>query len=123
MALTDEDLLRRLVGFDSTSANSNLPIADFVCEYLERPGVAITRNPNADGTKANVVAVAGPEPTDGGGGGRGVGGLVLCGHLDVVPAEEPGWQSDPFRLTERDGTWVGRGACDMKCSVALAMNI
>jgi len=120
LALTDKDLLGRLVAFDSTSANSNLPIADFVCEYLERPGVTITRNPNGDGTKTNVVAVAGPDRTDGRGGG---GGLVLCGHLDVVPALEPGWHSDPFRLTERDGTWVGRGACDMKGSIALDMNI
>ncbi|MHC4828408.1 MAG: M20/M25/M40 family metallo-hydrolase, partial [Planctomycetota bacterium] len=123
LALTDEDLLRQLVAFDSTSANGNLPIADFVCEYLERPGVAIPRNPNGDGSNPNVGAVAGPAPTDTGGGDGGSGGLVLCGHLDVVPAQEPGWHSDPFRLTERDGTWVGRGACDMKGSIALAMNI
>jgi acetylornithine deacetylase len=118
MKMADADLLRRLVAFDSTSANSNLPIADFICEYVERPGVTISRNPNDDGTKTNVVVVAGPDSADSGG-----GGLVLCGHLDVVPATEPGWHSDPFRLTERDGTWVGRGACDMKGSIALAVNV
>ncbi|MHC4127788.1 MAG: acetylornithine deacetylase [Planctomycetota bacterium] len=122
MVLTDEELLGRLVAFDSSSAKSNLPIADFACAYLERPGVAVSRHASPDGAKANVVAVAGPARADESGGGGG-GGLVLCGHLDVVPAEEPGWRSDPFRLTEVDGTWVGRGACDMKGSIALAMSI
>jgi acetylornithine deacetylase len=117
LALDDKDLLSRLVAFDSTSSNSNLPIADFACEYLDRTGIAITRLPSPDGSKTNVVAVAGPPPQEQG------GGLILCGHLDVVPADEPGWHSDPYRLTERDGTWVGRGACDMKGSIALAMNI
>lgn len=34
-------------------------------------------------------------------------------HLDVVPAGE-GWETDPFRLTERDGLFIGRGAHDDK---------
>jgi succinyl-diaminopimelate desuccinylase len=45
--------------------------------------------------------------------------IVLAGHTDVVP---PGalekWQSDPFEPTERDGLLFGRGAADMKTSVA-----
>ena len=115
MLLTDRDLLGRLVGFDSTSTSSTLPIADFVCEYLDRPGVTIVRQPGHDESKVNVVVMAGPQETE--------GGLLLCGHLDVVPARESGWDGDPFRLTEVDGTYVGRGACDMKGSIALAMNI
>ncbi len=115
MLLTDRDLLGRLVGFDSTSTSSNLPIADFVCDYLDRPGVTIVRQPGPDESKVNVVAIAGPQESE--------GGLLLAGHLDVVPARESGWDSDPFRLTEIDGTYVGRGACDMKGSIALAMNI
>ena len=55
LALTDKDLLGRLVAFDSTSANSNLPIADFVCEYVERPGVAITRYPGPDNDPRHPV--------------------------------------------------------------------
>ena len=52
---------------------------------------------------------------------RGSGGPVVClaGHVDVVP---PGpldlWTSDPFVPTERDGSLFGRGAADMKTSVA-----
>jgi succinyl-diaminopimelate desuccinylase len=45
--------------------------------------------------------------------------VVFAGHIDVVP---PGpvakWQSDPFVPTERDGFLYGRGAGDMKTSVA-----
>ncbi len=124
LKLTDSQLLGRLVAFDTTSTNSNLPIADFICEYLERPGVTIARNPSADGTKVNVIVSAGQRhgnATDAERSQRG--GLVLCGHLDVVPAGEEGWNSDAFRLTETNGTYVGRGACDMKGSVALAMNV
>ncbi len=115
--LCDEELLRRLVAFDSTSRNSNLPIADFVCEYLDRPGVRIERNPSPDGDKTNLVIAAGPEVEAG-----DRPGLTLSGHLDVVPADEPEWRSDPFELTVTDELLVGRGACDMKGFVALAAN-
>jgi succinyl-diaminopimelate desuccinylase len=52
---------------------------------------------------------------------HGQGGPLVClaGHVDVVP---PGpverWTSDPFVPTERDGALFGRGAADMKTSVA-----
>jgi acetylornithine deacetylase len=42
--------------------------------------------------------------------------------MDVVPAEEPDWRSDPFRLTRSGDTWVGRGAADMKGFLALVIN-
>ena len=52
---------------------------------------------------------------------RGTSGplMVFAGHTDVVP---PGprekWASDPFVPTERDGYLYGRGAADMKSSIA-----
>ncbi len=112
--IPDEALLARLVAFDTTSHRSNREIADFVCDYLGRPGVRITRHPTADGAKLNLVVAAGPEDGD--------GGLVLSGHMDVVPAESEGWDSDPFTLTRRDGVLVARGAADMKGFLALAVN-
>jgi len=51
--------------------------------------------------------------------GEGTPLICLAGHIDVVP---PGaierWTSDPFTPTERDGCLFGRGAADMKTSVA-----
>ncbi len=115
--LSDAELLARLVAFDTTSHRSNLDLADLLCDYLDRPGIGIARNPSPDGDKTNLVVTAGPavdpERRD---------GLVLSGHMDVVPAEEPGWRTDPFELAETDDAWVGRGACDMKGFVALAVN-
>jgi succinyl-diaminopimelate desuccinylase len=52
---------------------------------------------------------------------RGTGAPVVCfaGHTDVVPTGPLGqWQSDPFVPTERDGQLYGRGAADMKTSLA-----
>lgn len=51
--------------------------------------------------------------------GRGSPLLLLLGHTDVVPPGEPGdWQSPPFQPEIRDGVLYGRGAADMKGSVA-----
>lgn len=103
------------MGIDSTSRLSNLPLADFISGYLDRPGIRISRNFSPDGTKANLHIAAGPR--DG-----SDAGLTLCGHMDVVPAAEPEWRSDPFVLTEVHDTLVGRGAADMKGFLALAVN-
>ena len=69
----------------------------FVCESLDRAGVT------------NLWAR------------RGTGGPLFCfaGHTDVVPSGPPTqWQSDPFVPTRRDGLLYGRGAADMKSSLA-----
>lgn len=51
--------------------------------------------------------------------GSGSPVLVLLGHTDVVPSGPAGaWASDPFAPTIRDGVLFGRGAADMKGSVA-----
>lgn len=112
--LSDLDLLTRLVGFDTASSNSNLPLVDFVCDYLEGTGARIHRLPSEDGTKANLAVVIGPERSD-------REGLTLCGHSDVVPATESDWSSDPFRAVRRDDAVFGRGTADMKGFLALAV--
>jgi acetylornithine deacetylase len=112
--LSDGALLARLAAFDTTSHKSNREIADFISDYLDRSGVRITRHPTGDGAKLNLIVAAGPEDGD--------RGLVLSGHMDTVPAESEGWQSDPFTLTQRDGSYVARGSADMKGFLALAIN-
>ena len=54
--------------------------------------------------------------------GSGPGGLVLAGHSDTVPFDEQLWSSDPLKLTEQDGRWVGLGSCDMKGFFALVID-
>ena len=52
---------------------------------------------------------------------RGDSGPILCfaGHTDVVPSgPESSWQSPPFEPTVKDGVLTGRGAADMKGSLA-----
>lgn len=118
--LNDLELLRRLVAFPSVSRESNEPIADFLCEYLNAPDVRIERDASPGEGKVNLIISKGPAADDGGG---LTNGLCLSGHMDVVPADEPGWTSPPFELTERNGDLVARGSADMKGSVALAANL
>ena len=120
--LSDRELLERLVAYDSVSRNSNRPIADFVCEYLDHPNVDIDYHESPDGDKVNVVAGTKGRADFDGSSKLDVPGLVLSGHLDVVPAGEPDWESDPFQVTERDGKLFGRGTADMKGFVALSIN-
>ncbi len=53
--------------------------------------------------------------------GGGDNGLVLSGHTDTVPFNASRWQSDPFKLTERDGRLHGLGVIDMKSFFALIL--
>ena len=105
------EVLDRLIAFDSVSRNSNLDVIDWARGLLEGSGAATRTSLNPERTKANLFATW----------GQGEGGLVLSGHTDVVPVDGQDWRSDPFRADIRDGRLYGRGACDMKGFVAIAM--
>jgi acetylornithine deacetylase len=105
-------LERQIIGYDTTSRNSNLQMVDFLCEQLKALGAAVEVDSNDDGTKANVFATLGP---------RDAGGLMLAGHMDTVPVEGQAWRTDPFSLTEQEGRFYGRGTADMKSFIAQAM--
>lgn len=106
------DILAKLVAFDTTSRRSNLELIQWVEGYLADLGVPSRRVPSAEGTKSNLMAMIGPAVE---------GGVVLSGHTDVVPVDGQPWSSDPWTLTERDGRLYGRGTCDMKGFLALAL--
>lgn len=110
--LSPREILDRLVAFPSVSRDSNLPLIDWVEAYLDSFGIPAHRVWNADRTKAALYAHAGPDIA---------GGVVLSGHSDVVPVDGQAWTSDPWTVTERDGRLYGRGTCDMKGFVALAI--
>ncbi|MBS0546907.1 MAG: acetylornithine deacetylase [Proteobacteria bacterium] len=108
------EMLKRLVAFDTTSRNSNLDLIKYIQSYLDDHGVKSTLVPNEDGTKANLFATIGPETE---------GGIVLSGHTDVVPVDGQPWETDPWTLTEKpDGKLYGRGTCDMKGFIAVALS-
>lgn len=106
------DILKTLIGFDTTSRNSNLEMIDWIESYLADLGARTERIASADGKKANLHAVIGPDAD---------GGVVLSGHTDVVPVDGQDWSSDPFELTEREGRLYGRGTCDMKGFIACVL--
>ena len=106
------ELIDRLVGFDTTSAKSNLALIDFAQNYLEGHGARCRRTANVAETKANLFASLGPD---------GPGGVVLSGHSDVVPVDGQAWDSDPFTVVESDGRLYGRGTADMKSFLAVAL--
>lgn len=105
-------LLERLVAFDTESTRSNLPLVDFVTEYLAAWGVPVLNAPNEAGDKAALYATIGPPDR---------GGVVLSGHTDCVPVAGQTWTSDPFRLRVAEGRAHGRGAVDMKGFDALVL--
>lgn len=107
--------LEQLVGFDTTSRNSNLALIETVRDWLRGQGVQAWLVHNADRTKANLFATL--PAAD----GETQGGIVLSGHTDVVPVDGQDWSSDPFRLVEKNGTLQGRGACDMKGFIAASL--
>ena len=109
---TARGLLETLIGFDTTSRNSNLALIEWIEAYLDGHGVPHRRVPNADGTKSNLLATVGPNVE---------GGAVLSGHTDVVPVDGQPWSTDPWTLVEKDGRLYGRGTCDMKGFLALAL--
>lgn len=106
------DILATLIAFDTTSRNSNLAMIAWIEEYLARHGVRATRVADAEAPKASLYATVGP-PIE--------GGVILSGHSDVVPVDGQDWDSDPWTVTERNGRLHGRGTCDMKGFIALAL--
>ena len=111
-ALTSRQILDRLVSFPTVSRDSNLTLVTWLEGYLTGHGIRCFRHWNEDRQKAALIAHAGPWAE---------GGVVLSGHSDVVPVDGQTWTSDPWTVTERDGRLYGRGTCDMKGFVALAI--
>jgi acetylornithine deacetylase len=106
------EMLAKLVAFDTTSRNSNLPLIEAITAHLEQHGVPYRLSHDETGTKANIHAVIG-QP--------GPGGLALSGHVDTVPVDGQSWTSDPFTLRAEGGRLYGRGTADMKGFVAACL--
>lgn len=104
------DHLQQLVALPSVSCGlpewdmPNDKVIAHLANLFSDLGFTTHIQPLAEQGKANLIASL----------GQGDGGLVLAGHSDTVPYDADRWQSDPFKLTERDGKLFGLGATDMK---------
>jgi acetylornithine deacetylase/succinyl-diaminopimelate desuccinylase-like protein len=89
------------------------PAAEYVAQHLAEAGIEPQILESAPG-RANVVArIEGTQPD--------AAGLLVHGHLDVVPAEPAEWSVHPFSGEIRDGMVWGRGAIDMKNMDAMVL--
>ena len=110
--LSARAILEKLVSFPSVSRDTNLPLVDWVQDYLTGHGIDCARVMSPCGTKAHLYAHVGPQVA---------GGVALSGHSDVVPMDGQAWTTDPWTVVEKDGRLYGRGTCDMKGFDALAI--
>lgn len=110
--MTPLELMTKLISFPTVSRDTNLPLVDWVEEYLNGHGITCHRHYHPDQPKAALFAHVGPEVE---------GAVVLSGHTDVVPVDGQPWDTDPFVVTEIDGKYYGRGTCDMKGYDALSI--
>jgi len=106
------DLAARLIAEDTVSARGNASLMAELGDRLESAGFRVRLQRWGEGAhaKANLVAAAGPPEPD---------GLILSGHLDIVPFEDqPGWTRAPLQLAFEGDRAYGRGTSDMKVFLA-----
>jgi acetylornithine deacetylase/succinyl-diaminopimelate desuccinylase-like protein len=107
--LLGRELYRELIETDTThSTGDTTKAAELIARRFRAAGI-----PEAD------ILVIGPGTTNQNlvvrFRGSGVKPpVVLLAHLDVVEAKREDWSLDPFKLTEQDGFFYGRGTCDDK---------
>src|SRR5580765_1163428 len=103
------DIYKELMETDTThSTGDTTKAAELLARRFRAAGFA-----DAD------IQIIGPEPTNKnlivrykGTGEKPA--VVLMAHLDVVEAKRADWSYDPFKLTEKDGYFYGRGTSDDK---------
>lgn len=111
-------MIRTLVKHSSVSSTdpsidqSNLKVVDTLAEWLEQLGFQIEIQPVSE-RKSNLIATLGEA--------KHRNGLVLSGHTDTVPYDEPAWSTNPLEVTERDNRLYGLGTADMKSFFAMVL--
>ncbi|EPJ97485.1 acetylornithine deacetylase [Pseudomonas sp. CFII68] len=106
-------IFERLLALETVSSESNLALIEYVRELLLSKGIESLIVKDESGKKANLFASTGPSELP---------GVLLSGHTDVVPAAGQAWTVPAFQATVRDGRVYGRGSCDMKGFIALAID-
>jgi acetylornithine deacetylase/succinyl-diaminopimelate desuccinylase-like protein len=91
------------------------PAAEYVAEKLAEAGLEPQIFESEPGRASVVARLEGTDPS--------AGGLLVHGHLDVVPADAADWSVHPFAGEVRDGLVWGRGAVDMKDMDAMTLAV
>ncbi|MFZ3557279.1 M20/M25/M40 family metallo-hydrolase [Streptomyces sp. BH055] len=108
------ELCAELIRFDTSNPTSDeRACADWVVSRLAEAGIASELVESAPGRASVIARIEGAD--------RSRGALLVHGHLDVVPADAAEWQVPPFSGEIRDGYLWGRGAIDMKDTVAVML--
>lgn len=116
--MTPAELCAHLIRFDTSNfgngeSRGETPLAAEIARMLREAGYEAelyARDPHRAST---VVRVPGTNPE--------LPGLLVHGHLDVVPAEPEQWTVPPFEGRIADGYVYGRGAVDMKGMLAMML--
>lgn len=110
-------IIKTLVAFNTVSEHSNLPLIEWVKQYLSDHGVASRLSYDSTRRKANLFA------TLGGQGSEKSGGLILSGHTDTVPVTGQAWATPPFEavLSSSEDRLYGRGTADMKSFIGVCL--
>lgn len=90
-------------------------VAQYVVERLQEVGIKAEILESAPSRCSVVAKLKGSDPS--------LPGLVVHGHLDVVPANADDWSVDPFSGIIKDGCIWGRGAVDMKNMDAMILGV
>jgi acetylornithine deacetylase/succinyl-diaminopimelate desuccinylase-like protein len=115
------DLCRDLLRIDTTNTGDTATsagervAAEYVAGKLAEVGLVPEIRESEPGRTSVVARFEGSDP--------GRGGLLVHGHLDVVPAEPGEWSVHPFAGEIRDGYLWGRGAVDMKDFDAMVLAV
>jgi acetylornithine deacetylase/succinyl-diaminopimelate desuccinylase-like protein len=103
-------ILRELVEINTTHEHGSTAAAELIGRRLIDAGFpagdVTVLAPAGHPTKGNVVVRVHGTTT--------ATPVLFLGHLDVVEAKPEDWSFDPFKLTEKDGYYYGRGTIDMK---------
>jgi acetylornithine deacetylase len=108
-----KEILAQLVAIPSVVGTSNGAIVDFIRGWLGERNVPSTIIAGPEGDRFNLFATIGDASV--------AGGYVLSGHMDVVPAQDATWTSNPFILKQEGERLIGRGAVDMKGFVSCVL--
>ncbi len=108
------EIFAHIVGIESSIGKGNVPVvAKYLAERFQAggfPPADIHVLPQGE-TASLVVRYRGS--------GHGGKPIAFMAHMDVVTAKRSDWQRDPYRLTEENGFFYGRGTSDVKQEVAL----